>query len=89
MGGAMPGAQQYILPSLHPHIVNSVVSIPQVGPGDCVFWHCDCVHAVEPLCSGEGDSSVLYIPATPLCPKNVDYLLKQRHAFINGLYISC
>lgn len=85
MAGAIPGAQQHILPDLHPHIISSVVSIPEVQPGDVCFWHCDCIHAVEGVCNAPDDSSVLYIPATPLSKKNVDYLLKERYALIKGL----
>lgn len=84
MGGAIPGVQQHILEHIHPHIIQSMVSIPKVNPGDCVFWHCDCVHAVEGICNSPTDSSVFYIPATPLCAKNAEYALKQRTAFELG-----
>lgn len=84
MAGAIPGVQQHILENIHPHIVNAMVSIPEVNPGDCVFWHCDSVHAVEGICNSPADSSVFYIPATPLCPKNAEYALKQRNAFEAG-----
>lgn len=84
MAGAIPGVQQHILQNIHPHILQAMVSIPEVKPGDCVFWHCDCVHAVEAVCDSPTDSSVLYIPATPLCEKNAQYALKQRHAFETG-----
>lgn len=84
MGGAIPGVQQHILENLHPHIMEAMVSIPEVNPGDCVFWHCDMVHAVEGICDSPTDSSVFYIPATPLCAKNAEYALKQRIAFELG-----
>ncbi len=84
MAGAIPGVQQHILENFHPHIVSAMVSIPEVNPGDCVFWHCDSVHAVEGICNSPNDSSVFYIPATPLCAKNVEYALKQRNAFEFG-----
>lgn len=87
MAGASPGVQQNILPDLHPHIVDAMVSVPEVNPGDCVFWHSDCVHAVEAFCGSVSDSSVLYIPATPLCRKNAEYLLRQREAFVHGTYV--
>lgn len=76
--------QQHILEHIHPHIIKAMVSIPEVNPGDCVFWHCDCVHAVEPICDSPTDSSVFYIPATPLCAKNAQYAFKQRMAFTLG-----
>lgn len=84
MAGAVPGVQQHILESFHSHIIEAMVSIPEVNPGDCVFWHCDSVHAVEGICNSPSDSSVLYIPATPLCAKNAEYALRQRKAFEAG-----
>lgn len=86
MGGADPCSLvgQHILKDLHPHILQAMVSIPEVNPGDCVFWHCDGVHAVDPICDSATDSSVFYIPTAPLCDKNAQYALKQRHAFESG-----
>ena len=57
-----------------------MVSVPRVAPGDYVAWHCDMLHSVDKEHRGTSNSSVLYIPATPLCEMNVDYLLKQRKA---------
>jgi hypothetical protein len=73
--------------SLHPQLELSMtmVSIPRVNPGDMVFWHCDAIHAVDPVHHGQSDSSVFYIPAAPLCQVNVDYLLQQRHCFQHGI----
>ncbi|KDQ15639.1 hypothetical protein BOTBODRAFT_108165 [Botryobasidium botryosum FD-172 SS1] len=70
----------------HPHLrlENTMVSVPRVKPGDMVFWHCDGVHAVESVHRGEGDSSVLYIPAAPLTEKNMDYTARLAHAFLSG-----
>lgn len=84
MAGAIPGAQQHITKDLHPHIVKAMVSIPDMAPGDCIFWHCDGVHAVDKVCNNETDSSVFYIPAAPVCAKNIQYISRQKHAFENG-----
>ena len=64
---------------------NLMVLVPKVEPGDMVFWHCDLVHAVDPVHIGENDSSVFYIPSVPLCGINVEYAFLQREAFLNGL----
>lgn len=82
--GAWPGRCQDITEQDHPHIVNNMVSVPPVDFGDGVFWHCDQVHAVEPKNEMKTDSSVLYIPSTPLCPSSSEYLLRQRTAFEKG-----
>ncbi|KAL0955494.1 hypothetical protein HGRIS_001734 [Hohenbuehelia grisea] len=71
----------------HPHfqLQKTMTSIPKVEPGDQVYWHCDGVHAVESHHGGQGDSSVLYIPAVPLTLHNALYLRDQRINFLSGL----
>lgn len=80
--GAVPGTCQEYNPVTHPHLdlESTMVSVPRVEPGDYVAWHCDSLHSVDKEHHGKSDSSVLYIPATPMCEMNVDYLLKQRTA---------
>lgn len=81
----MPGLCQGIGKTDYPHIIDTMISMPDVKPGDCVFWHCDQVHAVEQKNDSEVDSSVLYIPSVPLCRINSEYLKTQRYAFEKGL----
>lgn len=83
--GSVPGACQEYNPVTHPHLdlETTMVSVPQVEPGDFVAWHCDSLHSVDKEHRGTNDSSVLYIPATPLCDMNVDYLIKQRQAALS------
>ncbi|OZJ05544.1 hypothetical protein BZG36_01674 [Bifiguratus adelaidae] len=85
--GAAPGRGQEFSQDLHPELdlTHLMTSIPLVHPGDAVFWHCDLIHAVDPLHQGQSDSSVLYIPAAPLCRLNVEYLVRQRDAFLKGI----
>lgn len=83
--GAAMGAGQELLASDHPHIHSAgFVSIPRVQPGDAVFWHCDAAHMVENEHRGMADSSVLYIPAAPLCEVNSNYLNNQRAQFLES-----
>ncbi|KAL2846445.1 hypothetical protein BJY01DRAFT_234590 [Aspergillus pseudoustus] len=83
--GSVPGACQEYNPVTHPHLEleTTMVSVPEVAPGDYVAWHCDSLHSVDKEHRGKGDSSVLYIPATPMCDMNIDYLLKQRRAALD------
>ena len=83
--GSVPGACQEYNPVTHPHLdlESTMVSVPKVEPGDFVAWHCDSLHSVDKEHRGSKDSSVLYIPATPLCNMNVDYSLKQRKAALD------
>lgn len=84
--GATMGCTQELSEALHPHLELSrtMVHIPDVRPGDYVAWHCDSIHAVDQVHAGEGDSSVMYIPACPLTEVNAGYLVRQREAFLNG-----
>ncbi|KAL4808685.1 hypothetical protein BDV18DRAFT_167693 [Aspergillus unguis] len=83
--GSVPGACQEYNPVTHPHLdlETTMVSVPEVEPGDYVAWHCDSLHSVDKEHRGQGDSSVLYIPATPMCDMNVEYLTKQRKAALD------
>ncbi|KAI9470044.1 MAG: DUF1479 domain-containing protein [Benjaminiella poitrasii] len=83
--GALPGLCQGISEEDYPHIINTMVSMPDVKPGDAVFWHCDQVHAVEQKNDSDMDSAVFYIPSAPLCRINSEYIKKQRAAFERGL----
>lgn len=84
--GASPGRGQELRDFLHPHLhlENSMVHMPRVEPGDYVSWHCDTIHAVDSIHSGQNDSSVLYIPTCPLTELNAEYLVRQRKAFLDG-----
>ncbi|KAE8451171.1 hypothetical protein EG329_004843 [Mollisiaceae sp. DMI_Dod_QoI] len=84
--GATLGCTQELTAALHPHLElgKTMVSVPDVRPGDYVAWHCDTVHAVDRIHGGQGDSSVLYIPVCPLTKANARYLGIQRDAFERG-----
>ncbi|KAF9869406.1 hypothetical protein CkaCkLH20_13123 [Colletotrichum karsti] len=85
--GATPGHCQELTEKLHPHLElgTSMVHMPKIKPGDFVVWHADSIHAVDLVHEGKGDSSVLYIPVCPLTDQNVEYLKRQREAFLEGL----
>lgn len=84
--GASLGCTLELNGVLHPHLelAKTMVHLPEVRPGDYVAWHCDSLHAVDKIHAGNGDSSVLYIPACPLTETNARYLVRQREAFLNG-----
>jgi len=87
VGDRMMFSGQVLDSETHPHIRvdTTMVSVPKVNPGDMVFWHCDGIHSVETDHHGSGDSSVMYIPAMPLTPRNLDYIKRQRDSFLGGL----
>ncbi len=68
----------------HAELLEGLVSIPEVQPGDTVWWHPDVLHAVEDVHAGPGYSNVLYIGAAPACGKNLAYLERQRATFLSG-----
>ncbi|ODV85768.1 hypothetical protein CANARDRAFT_27861 [[Candida] arabinofermentans NRRL YB-2248] len=85
--GAVPSKAQEYSPTMHPELqLDKIMTpAPTVYPGDMVFWHCDLIHAVDPECSEIMDSSVMYIPSTPVCKNNTEYSFIQREAFLRKL----
>ena len=87
--GAAPGRALTVSPHWHPllydaHGKSLLVSVPQMQPGDTVWWHPDTVHAVEDRHQGSDYSNVLYVAAVPDCGKNRAFLSQQRDAFLEG-----
>ena len=82
--GAAPGRALGVSPEWHPDLIAGLVSIPEVMPGDTVFWHTDICHAVGDEHAGTEYASVIYIGSAPDCPKNRAYLPKQKQAFLQG-----
>ena len=82
--GAAPGRALGVSAEWHPDLIPGLVSIPEVMPGDTVFWHTDICHAVADEHKGSEYASVIYIGSAPDCPKNRAYLPKQRQAFLHG-----
>jgi len=82
--GAAPGRALGVSPEWHADLIAGLVSIPEVMPGDTVFWHTDICHAVGDEHAGSEYASVIYIGSAPDCAKNRAYLPKQRQAFLQG-----
>jgi len=82
--GAKPGRALGISPDWHQEMMAGMVSIPEVQPGDTVWWHTDICHSVADEHAGKEYASVIYIGSAPDCPKNRAYLPKQKEAFLAG-----
>jgi len=81
---AAPGRALSVSEKWHPLLFKGLSPIPDLQPGDTVFWHCDVIHSVENEHLGEFDSNVMYIAAAPWCKKNATYLPHQWASFIEG-----
>ncbi len=68
----------------HPLLVKALSPIPDVAPGDSVWWHCDMIHSVAPVTDQQGWGNVMYIPAAPWCPRNASYAPSVRRALESG-----
>lgn len=82
--GAAPGRALGVHPDWHKDLMAGMVSIPEVHPGDTVWWHTDICHAVGDEHAGKEYASVIYIGSAPDCAKNRAYLPKQKEAFLAG-----
>ena len=68
----------------HSLLLEGLISIPNMKPGDTVWWHPDVIHAVEDKHLGKNYSNVVYVGSTPYCKKNLDYVRKQAKKFLKG-----
>jgi hypothetical protein len=82
--GAQAGRALGLVDPWHAPLRRGIVSIPQMYPGDTIWWHPDLVHAVEDVHTGRGQSNVMYIAAAPDCAKNRAFLELQKPAFLAG-----
>jgi hypothetical protein len=82
--GAAPGRALGVSPDWHADMMAGTVSIPEVGPGDTVWWHTDICHSVANEHAGKEFASVIYIGSAPDCAKNRAYLPGQKAAFLAG-----
>jgi hypothetical protein len=82
--GAAPGRALGVNSQWHADLLAGKVSIPEVLPGDTVWWHTDICHAVGDEHAGKEYASVIYIGSAPDCAKNRAYLPKQKAAFLAG-----
>ncbi len=82
--GAEAGRALWMQERWHAPLMQALIPIPHVEPGDTVWWHPDVVHGVEDRNGGTGYSSVIYIGAAPDCPKNRAFLPLQKAAFLAG-----
>jgi ectoine hydroxylase-related dioxygenase (phytanoyl-CoA dioxygenase family) len=74
-----PASEKY-----HAILLRAVSAIPDVKPGDSVWWHCDMIHSVAPVSDQQGWGNVIYIPSAPKCTKNDEYAALVREAFLSG-----
>ncbi|MBK0031356.1 DUF1479 domain-containing protein [Erwinia sp. S43] len=82
--GVAPGKVLPISPQWHPDLIEGLSSIPSLQAGDSVWWHCDVIHSVAPVTDQQGWGNVMYIPAAPLCEKNLAYAHKVAQALDRG-----
>ena len=68
----------------HSLLTPALSGIPDVEPGDTVWWHCDLIHGVAPVVDQQGWGNVMYIPAAPWCAKNATYADLVRESFFAG-----
>ncbi|HDT4050349.1 TPA: DUF1479 domain-containing protein [Enterobacter bugandensis] len=82
--GVAPGRVLPISEKWHPLLVEALTSIPALEAGDSVWWHCDVIHSVAPVENQQGWGNVMYIPAAPMCEKNLAYAKKVKEALETG-----
>ncbi len=82
--GSKVGKPLSVNETYHSLLLEGLISIPKMYPGDTIWWHPDVIHAVEDKHLGKSFSNVIYVGATPYCKKNLDYINKQSKKFLEG-----
>ena len=82
--GVAPGRVLPVSEQWHPLLMEALSSIPPLEAGDSVWWHCDVIHSVAPVENQQGWGNVMYIPAAPLCEKNLAYARTVKVALEQG-----
>ncbi|UOZ19706.1 DUF1479 domain-containing protein [Enterobacter asburiae] len=82
--GVAPGRVLPVSEKWHPLLIEALTSIPALDAGDSVWWHCDVIHSVAPVENQQGWGNVMYIPAAPMCEKNLAYAKKVKEALETG-----
>jgi len=82
--GAENGQSLPVTERWHADLMPALTPIPAVAPGDTVWWHGDLIHSVGAVRGQRGWANVMYIPASPACPKNTAYAAACGQAFLTG-----
>ncbi|MFJ2386329.1 DUF1479 domain-containing protein [Pseudomonas koreensis] len=82
--GVAPGKVLPVSRQWHPLLIEGLSPIPDVQAGDSVWWHCDVIHSVAPVQNQQGWGNVMYVPAAPMCAKNLRYARDVLRAFEQG-----
>jgi hypothetical protein len=82
--GVTPRQVLAVTEQWHPLLLRGYTVIPDLQPGDSVWWHCDLIHGVQPVQNQQGWGNVMYIPAAPMCEKNAAYARAVAERFRAG-----
>ena len=81
---ATPGRPLLISTDYHQDLLDGIVTIQDVNPGDTVWWHPDLTHSVADKHTGKDFSNVMFIGSSPQCEKNLEYAKRQTQNFLLG-----
>lgn len=65
-------------------VARALTPIPAVAPGDTVWWHGDLFHSVADASNTDRWGNVMYIGASPRCPRNDRYGAGALERFVRG-----
>lgn len=82
--GAMAQRVLPVLDRWHPELLAAMTPIPDLKAGDSVWWHADLVHSVGAVRNQKGWGNVMYIPAAPMCDKNLTFARQCYADFVAG-----
>jgi hypothetical protein len=65
-------------------VARALTPIPPVVPGDTVWWHGDLFHSVADATNSSRWGNVMYVGASPRCPRNDRYRADAFDRFVRG-----
>lgn len=75
--GANPGEPLSVISKLYNELYAAQTTIPDLAPGDTVWWHPDVIQGIESTKRANRLSQLHFLSATPICKKNIKYLGSQ------------
>lgn len=82
--GASTEKNLMVTSSYFKELTDATIPIPEIQPGDTIWWHPDLIWGTESLNRNQDAVITLPLSSAPLCSKNNKYLSKQWEAFTTG-----
>jgi hypothetical protein len=89
MCGATEGSPLPVTEEWHAPLLNALVRLPPLSPGDAVFWHPDLIVAESTVVQPpDRQYAGMFVSSLPLCPQNSSFGVRPCEFLISPLCTS-